>query len=241
MLVPFDGEESEITQHIGGATGVSRVRHTRVMPAAEEQHLGARPLTASRHRRVLQIAATVAVAAATIAVIGVALVDSASGGDAQLLLASLPSRHIVGVSTILAFLAISYMLCAVSAPSGRFASVVIGRVLSIGGALVAVFWGILTAPWPVTPLLVDGCESGYVVEERSFLFLSSIDVLELDGLIATPVLHTSADDGHQPFTAGDYGARVADGQIAGWFALEPGSAARLTRFELPLLQSPNCH
>lgn len=200
-----------------------------------------RTLAASRHRPMLQIAATMAVAAVTIAVIGVALVDSASGGDAQLLLGTLPSRHIVGVSTILAFIAISYMLCTVSAPSGWLAPVVIGRLLSIGGALVAVFWGLLTTPWPVTPLLVDGCESGYVVEERSFLFLSSIDVLEQDGLIATPVLHTSADDGHQPFTAGDYGTRVADGQIAGWFALEPGPAARLTRFELPLLQSPNCH
>lgn len=200
-----------------------------------------RTLRASQHPRMLQIAATMAVAAATIAVIGVAVVDSASGGDAQLLLGTLPSRHVVGVSTILAFIAISYMLCTVSAPSGWLAPVVIGRLLSIGGALVAVFWGFLTTPWPVTPLLVAGCESGYVVEERSFLFLSSIDVLERDGLIATPVLHTSADDGHQPFTAGDYGARAADGQIAGWFALEPGPAARLIRFELPLLQSPNCH
>ncbi|WP_145985665.1 hypothetical protein [Microbacterium phyllosphaerae] len=200
-----------------------------------------RTLRASQHPRMLQIAATMAVAAATIAVIGVAVVDSASGGDAQLLLGTLPSRHVVGVSTILAFIAISYMLCTVSAPSGWLAPVVIGRLLSIGGALVAVFWGFLTTPWPVTPLLVAGCESGYVVEERSFLFLSSIDVLERDGLIATPVLHTSADDGHQPFTAGDYGARAADGQIAGWFALDPGPAARLTRFELPLLQSPNCH
>lgn len=199
-----------------------------------------RTLTASRRPRMLQIAATVAVAAATIAVIGVAVVDSASGGDAQLLLGTLPSPHIIGASTILAFIAISYMLCTVSAPSRWLGPIVIGRLLSIGGTVVAVFWGFLTMPWLVTPLLVDGCESGYVVEERSFLFLSSIDVLEQDGLIATPVLHTSADDGHQPFAAGDYGTRVADGQIAGWFALEPGSAARLTRFELPLLQSPNC-
>ena len=199
-----------------------------------------RTLTASQHPRMLQIAATVAVAAATIAVIGVAVVDSASGGDAQLLLGTLPSRHIIGAPTILAFIAISYMLCTVSAPSGWLGLIVIGRLLSIGGTVVAVFWGFLTMPWLVTPLLVDGCESGYAVEERSFLFLSSIDVLEQDGLIATPVLHTSADDGHQPFTAGDYGTRIADGQIAGWFALEPGSAARLTRFELPLLQSPNC-
>ncbi|WP_341955432.1 hypothetical protein [Microbacterium sp. LWH13-1.2] len=210
------------------------------MPAAEEERLGERTLAATRHRRMLQIAATVAVAAATTAVIGVALVDSASEGTAQLLLAGLPSRHIVGVATILAFLSISYMLCTVSAPSGWLAPVVIGRVLSIGGTLAAVFWGFLTTPWPVIPLLVDGCETGYVVEERSFLFLSSIDVLEQDGLIAIPVLHTSADDGHQPFTAGDYGARVEDERIEGWFALEPGSAARLTRFELPLLQSPNC-
>lgn len=241
MLVPSVDERVQSTNISVARRGVSRVRHTRVMPAAEEERLGECTLAAHRHRRSLQIAATVALAAATVAVIAVALVDSASRGDAQLLLGTLPSRHIVGVSTILAFVAISYMLCSVSAPSGWLGPVVIGRVLSIGGAVVAMFWGLLTTPWPVIPLLVDGCESGYVVEERSFLFLSSITVLEQDGLIATPVLETSADDGHQPFTAGDYGTRVEDGQIDGWFALEPGSAARLSRFELPLLQSPNCH
>lgn len=210
------------------------------MSATEEQRLGAHFLAASRHRHALQFAATVALTSATLAVIGVALVDSASGGDAQLLLGALPSRHIIGAATILAFTALSYTLCTVSVPPGWLAPVVTARVLSIGGALVAAFWGFLTMPWPVTPLLVDGCESGYVVEERSFLFLSSITVHEQNGLLVAPVMGTSADDGHQPFTAGEYGARVTDGHIEGWFALEPGSSARLSRFELPLLQTPRC-
>lgn len=216
------------------------MRHTRVV-SAENEHIGEYAAVAPpRRQRVLQAAATVILGAVTVAVTGVALVDSVSNGVSQLLLGFLPSRQIVGVATILAFITISYMLCAVSAPSGWLVPVVIGRVLSFGAALIAMLWGVLTLPWPVTPLLVDGCESGYVVEERSFLFLSSITVFEKDGLLITPVTHTGADDGHRPFAAGDYDAWVTAGRIEGWFALEPGSNARLDRFELPLLQSPDC-
>lgn len=216
------------------------MRHTQVV-SAENEHIGEHAAVAPpRRQRALQLAATVILGGVTVAVTGVALVDSVSAGVAQLLLGSLPSRQIVGVATILAFITISYMLCAVPAPSGWLVPVVIGRVLSFGATLVAMLWGVLTLPWPVTPLLVDGCESGYVVEERSFLFLSSITVFEKDGLLITPVTHTGADDGHQPFAAGDYGAWVTAGRIEGWFALEPGSNARLDRFELPLLQSPDC-
>ncbi len=86
------------------------------MSATEEQRRDERSLAAPRHRRALQFAATVTLASATLAVIGVALVDSASGGDAQLLLGALPSRHIIGVATILAFAALSYTLCTVAVP-----------------------------------------------------------------------------------------------------------------------------
>ncbi|CAH0231169.1 hypothetical protein SRABI76_02756 [Microbacterium oxydans] len=210
------------------------------MSTAEEPYLRERTLPQSGPRRAQQIVATATLALALIAAAAVALVDSMSGGDAQLLLVVVPSRHILGVATILAFVALSSMFWTLSLPSGWSAMVVIGRVLSIGGALIAVFWGVLTTPWPVTPLLIHGCESGYVVEERSFLFLSSITVLERHGLIATPVLGTSADDGYQPFAAGEYDAWVDDGHIEGWFALEPGSNPALSRFELPLSQSPHC-
>ena len=217
------------------------MRHTQVVSAVENEHMSEHAAVAPpKRQRALQLAATVTLGAATVAVTGVALVDSVSDGAAQLLLGSLPSRQIVGAATILAFITISYMLCSVSAPSGWLVPVVIARMLSFGAALIAMLWGVLTLPWLVTPLLVDGCESGYVVEERSFLYLSSITVFEKDGLLITPVTHTSADDGHQPFAAGDYGAWVADGRLEGWFALEPGSNARLGRFDLPLIHSPDC-
>ncbi len=76
------------------------------------------------------------------------------------------------------------------------------------------------------------------------VIVTSTEAFQVDrsaaSIVCATVLHTSADDGHQPFTAGDYAAWVDDGHIEGWFSLEPGSNTALGRFELPLLQSPDC-
>lgn len=217
------------------------MRHAQEVPV-DDAHVVERATVARPGlQRTLMAIATVLLGAAFIAVVSVAVVDSASNGAAQLLLGLLPARHVIGVSTILAFVTITYMLCTISAPSGWLAPVVIGRVLAFCAALISMLWGLLTTSWLVVPLLVDGCESVYVAEERSFLYISSITVFERDGLLMTPVAQMSADDGHQPFAAGDYRARrTADGLVKGWFALEPGSNARVDRFELTIRPPSDC-
>lgn len=217
------------------------MRHTRVVSAEKDERIdGNAAAPRPRWHRGLVLAATVTLGVLTVAVAGVALVDSMSGGAAQLMLGPLISEQIVGVATILAFTMTASMLCVVSAPSGWLVPVVIARALSFGAVLVALLGGVFMLPAAVTPLLVEGCESGYIVKERSLLLLSSIAVFEKDGLLITPVTHTSADDGYQPFAAGTYDAWVTGDRIDGWFAIRPGSAGSVGTFTLPVLQSPDC-
>lgn len=217
------------------------MRHTRVMSAEKDEHIGGNAATPRpRWHRALLLAATVTLGVLTVAVAGVALVDSMSGGAMQLMLGPLLSEQIIGVATILAFTMTASMLCVVPAPSGWLVPVVIARALSFGAALVAFLWGVFMLPAAVTPLLVAGCESGYIVKERSLLLLSSITVFEKNGLLIIPVTHTSADDGYQPFAAGTYDAWVTGNRIDGWFAMEPGPARPVETFTLPSLRSPDC-
>ena len=137
-----------------------------------------------------------------------------SGGAAQLMLGPLISEQIVGVATILTFTMTASMLCAGSAPSGWLVPVVFARAPSFGALLVALLWGVFTLPATITPLLVEGCESGYIVKERSLLLVSSITVFEKDGLLITPVTRArTTATSHSPTVDTTHG-RLATGSMA---------------------------
>ncbi|MDQ1113632.1 hypothetical protein QE418_003080 [Microbacterium testaceum] len=68
----------------------------------------------------------------------------------------------------------------------------------------------------VTPIVANGCETGYVVTERSFLFAASGSVRRLDGLIGTSVGRTEVDDGHKPFQQQSYIAVTEGDTLRVW-------------------------
>jgi len=68
----------------------------------------------------------------------------------------------------------------------------------------------------VTPIVADGCDTGYVVSERSFLFAASGTVLRRDGVIGTEVGRTSVDDGHKPFSQQSYLAVTEGDTLRVW-------------------------
>ena len=192
-------------------------------------------------RRAFLFAATVTLGVLTVAVSGVAFVDSKSGGATQLMLGPLISEQIVVVAMTLAFTMTASMLCAISAPSGWLVPIVIVRLLSFSAVLMALLECFFVLPAAVTPLVVEGCDSGYIVQEKSLLLVSSITIFEKDGLLVTPVTHTGADDGYQPFAEGAYDAWVEGNRIDGWFRFHSESAETQETFSLPLLKLPSCH
>ncbi len=212
------------------------------MSAEKDEHIeGNAAASRPRWRRAPLLAATVTLGVLTVAVAGVAFVDSMSGGATQLMLGPLISEQIVVVAMALALTMTASILCAIPAPSGWLIPVVIARLLSFGAALMALLACFIALPAAVTPLVVEGCDSGYIVRERSLLLLSSITIFEKNGLLITPVTHTSADDGYQPFAAGAYDAWAKSNRIDGWFRFHSGSARTQATFTLPLLKAPTCH
>lgn len=86
--------------------------------------------------------------------------------------------------------------------------------LRVGG-VAAVFlsgFGLVLTDESATPIVADGCDTGYVVSESAFLFGASGEVLRLDGAIGTRVVRTTVDDGHKPFQQRSYIA-VDEGDV----------------------------
>jgi hypothetical protein len=97
--------------------------------------------------------------------------------------------------------------------------------------LLAVIGGPFVADTKVTPLLAEGCATGYIAMEPSGGGGSFIGVR--DGWRVLSVQQFAGDDFSRPFAAGDYDARASDGEIAVWHHGASASPA------FRLLQLPN--
>lgn len=89
------------------------------------------------------------------------------------------------------------------------------RAIVAAAAVVAAFGFTLTDE-SVTPIVANGCETGYVVTERSFLFLAAGEVRRVEGVIGTSVGSTSVDDGHKPFQEQSYIAVTSGDTLRIW-------------------------
>lgn len=101
------------------------------------------------------------------------------------------------------------------------------------GATIAFLLAMLLLPLTetkVTPLLIDGCSSGYIAVEASN---GAGFVAVRDGLHVVSVHHYRVDDFAQPFSDGEYVAEVMGGQIDVTYEGWPG-------FSLPTLASSPC-
>ncbi len=140
-------------------------------------------------------------------------------GDRELIVGPWTGAVIAAASATVAIVALSVIAFAVPARRWWWALLVPLRLLLVLSTLVAGLWLTVTND-SVTPIVADGCATGYVVSERSFLFGASGEVLRMDGVIGTRVARTVVDDGHTPFAQGSYIAVVDGDSLRVWNTFE---------------------
>lgn len=160
-----------------------------------------------RRRTVVVASVTYLLLLALIAVVWPVSLDSA--GAREVVIGRWTGKVIVTGSIVAAVVSLAVIVFAV--PARRWWWVLLGplRVIAIG-AMALGGLAVSVTDEPVTPIVANGCETGYVVTERAFLFGASGSVRRLDGPIGTSVGRTEVDDGHTPFEQGSYIA-VTDG------------------------------
>ncbi|WP_146185380.1 hypothetical protein [Microbacterium sp. HMWF026] len=160
--------------------------------------------------RVLLVAA--ASLAVSLGVLGIVFaVPALSGGTREVLIGGWDDVAITVASAVAATVSMLVLVLAVRAPRWWLALFVPLRLGATVAVLGALFAALLTAGGTVTPLVAEGCRTGYVVAERAFLFSASVRVLRPEGLVAEEVASLSTNDGHTPFRRGSYIA-IADAQ-----------------------------
>lgn len=187
--------------------------------------------------------------AATAAVIGVLGVSTATSGAGTVLIGSLDERSLLSIAVVVALVSLGVGLWSIGAPRWMLPLKIIGVVLAVGAGVIAAFLAVLVVEANVSPVLHEGCDTGYVVVERSFLMGSSGTVYRQDGLIiATAMGRTSGDDGYQPFATGGYAVSEAQGSLTITYAINrpyegmDTASAALGSITVPVLagRTPQC-
>jgi hypothetical protein len=175
----------------------------------------------SRSRRGRKIAALLAGAilcSAIVALVALLSISAASDGASSVLIGTLDSDRLGGLALITALGALAVGLCVI--PVSRVWLIVLApaRIAAIGAVGLAGFAWALTSSVTVVPLTVGGCETGYMVEEESFLLAGRGTVYRQDGLIITAAGRFSADDGYHPFADGAYTVTVSGDSLHVWYS-----------------------
>ncbi len=191
-------------------------------------------------RRLVRIAGWM-FACATVVAVAVIAVDWFSVGTASVLIGPLDDQILLSASVLIASVALVMGLLRVSSPTWMLPF----KILGVLGAAVAVLGAGFSTLWSIdvtmTTLTDDGCDTGYVVVERSLLMGSRGTVYRQDGpIVASPMARTSGNNAHQPFAAGDYGAAV-DGKAL-IVEYRPDPAGNRVTLELPVIvdRRPSC-
>lgn len=168
-------------------------------------------------------------------------IATASDGATSVLIGTLDSDRLGGLALIAALGALAVGLCAVPVHRIWLLLLVPARIAAIGATqLAGVVW-ILTSSATVVPLVASGCDTGYVVEEESFLFAAWGTVYRRDGLLITTVDQFTADDGYHPFADGAYAVVDTGDSLDVWYSFAfdysatPVSADGDPAFTLPKL------
>lgn len=189
---------------------------------------------AVRRRTVVAASVTYLLAIALIAVVWHVSLDSA--GDREVVVGPW-TGGVIGAGSVVAAV-ISLAVIVFAAPARRWWWLLLGPLRAIALAAAALGGLVLfLTDEPVTPIVANGCETGYVVAERAFLFAASGSVLRLDGQIGTRVGRTEVDDGHMPFHQGSYIA-VADGDTLRVWNTVQSATERLSTASAPSFVLP---
>ena len=149
-------------------------------------------------------------------------VDAWSNGEVSVLVGPFASDRMSGLAFVVALVCVAAGLCLIPMPGRWLLLLIPARLVAIGGAGLAAFvWGITGTP-TVVPLASGGCETGYVVEERSFLLAGFGTVYRQDGIFYTRMAATTGDDGYRPFRNNAY-AVIDDGtSLHVWYSIGQG-------------------
>lgn len=154
--------------------------------------------------------AVFAVAAGVVAI--VVGVEEGSSGTASVLVGPVDGATLMTSSMVVALLALTVGICSIGVPRWMLPLSILGGIAGSCATALAGFSLLMASDSTVTPLVHQGCETGYVAVERSFLFLSTGTIYRHDGpFIVTAVGRSSGDDGHKPFASGTYAFTEKDG------------------------------
>lgn len=141
---------------------------------------------------------------------------------------------------------VSLAVIVFAVPAQRWWWLLLGplRVIAIGAMALGGLNFSLTDD-SVTPIVANGCATGYVATERSFLFAASGSIRRMDGLIGTSVGRTEVDDGHKPFQQQSYIAVTEGDTLRVWNTYQSAgerlSTSSAPSFVLPrLVAETNC-
>jgi hypothetical protein len=185
--------------------------------------------------------AGVLLAAANAVLITLLAISTATGGEVSVLIGALGSDRIGGLALTAALASLTLGLCRIPVPRLWLLLMIPARLAAIAAVCLSCFFWVLTSSMTVVALVSGGCETGYVVEEESFLLSGSGTVYRRDGIFVTAVDHTVGDDGYHPFADGAY-VVVDDGDaLRVWYSIsfDPSAAPLSTgadpAFTLPKL------
>ncbi|MBZ4487678.1 hypothetical protein LQ938_02505 [Microbacterium sp. cx-55] len=171
-----------------------------------------------RGRRIGLLVAGASLLCATAALAMLLLVSTASDGETSVLIGTLDSDRLAALALGIALAALSVGLCVIPVGRAWLLLLIPARIVAIGAtALTGAMW-ILTSSATVVPLVAAGCETGYVVEEESFLFAAWGTVYRRDGLLVTAVDQFTADDGYHPFADGAYTVVDTGDSLDVWYS-----------------------
>lgn len=187
-----------------------------------------------------------AVLGAAIAVLVTLLaISTTSNGTVSVLIGTLGSDRLAGLALIAAFACLAVGLNLIPVPRLWLLLLVPARLAAVAVTCLGGFVWFLTSGATVVPIVSAGCETGYVVEEESFLLAGWGTVYRTDGLLVTAVEQTGGDDGYHPFEDGAY-AVVDDGDsLRVWYTFNfdyyaaPVVTDRDPDFTLPKLTDRN--
>lgn len=155
--------------------------------------------------------------AAIVVLVTLLAISAGSDGAVSVLIGSLGSERIAGLALIAALASLALGLCLIPVSRLWLLVVVPARLAAIAGTCLAGLAWMLTSSATVVPLVSAGCETGYVVEEESFLLLGSGTVYRTNGIFVNAVEQTGGDDGYHPFADGAYTVKADSDSLRVWY------------------------
>lgn len=209
------------------------------MPA--ERDSGGPSLRPAARRRAL-LAAGTTLAAAIAVLVALLAIYTASQGEVSVLIGTLGSDRLAGLAVITALASLTCGLCLIPVSGLSLILLIPARLAAIAATCIGGYAWLLGSGATVVPLVSAGCETGYVVEEESFLLAGWGTVYRTDGVLATAVARTAGDDGYHPFADGAYAVSDDGASLRVWYdghfdySAAPVSTDRRPDFELPALR-----